>query len=80
MPVLVQGLHRVAEEYFGQALPAVIRVSEKFCNESGFRPVLSQGAFCRDDGGGNAAFGITGQLGSLGDECPSRTVKDRIDA
>jgi hypothetical protein len=58
-PKLCRGLHGVAEEVFGEALPAVIGMSEKFGDESSFRFVASEGAICGDDGGSDASVCVS---------------------
>ena len=58
VPPIVQGIHGVAEEFFGQALSAVIGVGEKVCDESGCGAVASEGFLCCDDGCGDAAFWV----------------------
>lgn len=60
---VVQGLHRVNEELPGQSMPAVRGVGEELGNECGFSSVASEGPFCREDRGGDAAFRITRQQG-----------------
>jgi hypothetical protein len=75
---VVQGLHSVAEEVFGEALPAVIGVGEKFCNESGSGSVTSEGSLYSDDGGGDAAICVRRQQGSWGIGVPWAPLKTAL--
>jgi hypothetical protein len=53
---IVQGLQGVAEEFFGETLPAVVGVGEKLCHESSSGSVGSEVPLCGGDGCGEAAF------------------------
>lgn len=75
----VQGLHGMAEEALGQALSPVLRVGEKFGDESRFGSIVSEGPVCGDDGGSDAPLCVGRQQGGLRDRSSVRAFEDGAD-
>jgi hypothetical protein len=56
---IVQGIHGVVEEFFCEALSAVVGVGEKVCDEGSCGSAASEGFLYGDDGCADAAFPVS---------------------
>lgn len=75
----VQDIHRAAQEVFGEALPAVVGMGEKFGDEGRARAGTADMAVRYEDGGGDPADRIEYRQGGLRDGRSVRSIEDPAD-
>jgi hypothetical protein len=72
-------VHGMAEEFFGQSLPAVVGVCEEFGDECFRAAFVPGGAVGDDDGGGEASVRAGGHKGCFGDGPAVGAVEEGTD-